>query len=224
MLANRGYRVGVFDTDLQSPGIHVIFDLQEGAIEFALNHYLWGKCRIEQAAYEVYHAAHDGGIVYLVPASIKANDIARVLRERYDANQLQSAFRELIGARKLDFVFIDTHPGLNEETLLSIAVSDILLIVLRPDQQDFQGTAVTVDIARRLKVAQIALVVNKIPSSLDSADVKAKVEQTYNCPAAALLPLSVEVALNASSGIYCMLHPDDAFSQGIAQVVQHILK
>ena len=29
MLAQRGNRVGIFDTDIQSPGIHVIFNLLE---------------------------------------------------------------------------------------------------------------------------------------------------------------------------------------------------
>jgi len=37
---------------------------------------------------------------------------------------------------KLDYLFLDTHPGLNEETLLSIAVSNILVLILRPDKQD----------------------------------------------------------------------------------------
>ena len=36
-LANMGYRVGVFDTDIQSPGIHIIFNLADGAIKYTLN-------------------------------------------------------------------------------------------------------------------------------------------------------------------------------------------
>ena len=38
---------------------------------------------------------------------------------------------------------VDTHPGLNEETLLAIAVSDKLIVIMRPDQQDFEGSSVT---------------------------------------------------------------------------------
>jgi MinD-like ATPase involved in chromosome partitioning or flagellar assembly len=36
--------------------------------------------------------------------------------------------------------------NINEETLLSIAISDLLLIILRPDQQDYLGTAVSAGI------------------------------------------------------------------------------
>ena len=50
----------------------------------------------------------------------------------------------------LDALILDTHPGLNEEMLLSIAMSNSLAIVMRPDQQDYEGTSVTVSVARRL--------------------------------------------------------------------------
>jgi len=42
---------------------------------------------------------------------------------------------QLVKALALDYLFIDTHPGVNEETLLSIAISDKLFVVLRPDHQ-----------------------------------------------------------------------------------------
>src|SRR5579859_2173390 len=139
MLAQRGCRVGIIDGDIQSPGVHVIFGLTESTMHRTLNDYLWGKCRIEEAIQQVYTAPGSDGAVFLIPSSIKPDDIARILREGYDADDMHNVFRELISARALDVLLIDTHPGLNEETLLSITVSDVLIIVLRPDQQDFQG-------------------------------------------------------------------------------------
>ena len=52
-IARRGNRVAIVDTDIQSPGVHVLFQLADGRVTFALNDYLWGNCKIEQAAYEV---------------------------------------------------------------------------------------------------------------------------------------------------------------------------
>ena len=63
-------------------------------------------------------------------------------------------------------LMIDTHPGLNEETLLSIAISDALVIILRPDQQDYQGTSVTVEVARKLDVPRLVLIVKKVARRL----------------------------------------------------------
>lgn len=216
-LAQRGYRVGVFDTDIQSPGIHVIFGLSDNNIKYTLNDYLWGNCQIQEAAHSVYRSSNDGE-VYLVPSSIDPNDIARILREKYDASDMHSAFRDLIPALSLDYLLIDTHPGLNEETLLSIAISDSLVIILRPDQQDFQGTSVTVDVARRLRVPEISLVVNKVPPEYDQNDVRKKVESAYQCKVSALLPLSFDVAHNASSAIFCLSSPESAFSDGIRKI------
>ncbi|HSD82447.1 MAG TPA: MinD/ParA family protein [Anaerolineae bacterium] len=222
-LAQKGYRVGVFDTDIQSPGIHVIFNLAEAAIKYTLNDHLWGRCQIEDAAYEVYKAPDSHGAVYLVPSSINTNDIARVLREKYDANDMHNAFRNLITALSLDYLMIDTHPGLNEETLLSIAISDILVIVLRPDQQDFEGTSVTIDVARRLKVPETYLVVNKVPEGYSLADVKEKVVRAYGCQVAALLPLAIEVAQAASSEVFCLKNPTHPFSVGLQETAGLLL-
>ena len=220
-LAQRGFRVGVFDTDIQSPGIHVIFNLSENDLNYTLNDYLWGNCAVEEAAYPVF-TADNGGTVYLVPSSIDPNDIARILREKYDAGDMHKAFRDLIAALSLDFLLIDTHPGLNEETLLSIAISDSLIIILRPDQQDFQGTSVTVDVARRLRVPEIHLIINKVPPDFNFDDVQKQVESVYSCNVAALLPLSIDIAQNASSSVFCVHYPDHAFSQGIRSVTSQL--
>jgi MinD-like ATPase involved in chromosome partitioning or flagellar assembly len=99
-----------------------------------------------------------------------------------------------------------------------VAISDALIIILRPDQQDFQGTSVTVDVARRLRVPAINLIVNKVPPEYDSADVKENVERAYNCEVAALLPLSIDVAQNASAGVFCLQKPDHPFSVGVRSV------
>ena len=48
LAARAGHRVGVIDTDIQSPGIHVLFQLEHTAIDKSLNDYLWGRCRIEE--------------------------------------------------------------------------------------------------------------------------------------------------------------------------------
>ena len=128
LLAASGLRVGVIDTDIMSPGIHVLFGLNEDDMKFSLNDYLWGKCQIKQTAYDVTDKVKGqvAGKIFLIPSSIKAGEIARVLREGYDVGLLNDGFHKLVEELKLDVLMIDTHPGLNEETLLSIAISDAI--------------------------------------------------------------------------------------------------
>lgn len=220
LLAAAGRRIGVIDADIQSPGIHILFGLDEGEMRHSLNDYLWGNCDIEQAAHEVTQHLDPTipGHVFLIPSSIKAGEIARVLREGYDVSMLNDGFHELIETLALDVLMIDTHPGLNEETLLSIAVSDALVIVLRPDQQDYQGTGVTVEVARKLDVPRLLLIVNKVPSVFDTADVKARVEQAYNCDVAAVLPHADEMMTLASSGIFVLHYPNHPITAALKQV------
>lgn len=225
LLATRGRRVGVVDTDIQSPGIHILFGLDDAEMRHSLNDYLWGVCHIKETAHDVTSrlGKEMAGQVFLIPSSMKAGDIARVLREGYDVGVLRDGFHELIEALKLDLLMIDTHPGLNEETLLSLAISDSLAIILRPDQQDYQGTSVTVEVARKLDVPRLVLVVNKVPAIFDMADVKSRVEQTYQCEVAAVLPHSEEMMALASVGIFVLRYPDHPITAALKQVAAKLV-
>ena len=225
LLAMEGRRVGVIDTDVQSPGIHVLFGLHEDEITHSLNDYLRGKCDIEDAALDVTSRleADIKGQVFLIPSSIKVGEISRVLREGYDVGLLNDGFYELADKLELDVLMIDTHPGLNEETLLSIAVSDVLAVIMRPDQQDYQGTSVTVDVARKLDVPDMILIVNKVPAVFDPDKVRSQVEQIYGCQVAAVLPHSDEMMVLASAGIFALHYPDHPITVTLKQAIAMLL-
>lgn len=225
-MALSGKRIGVVDTDILSPGIHVLFGIEDEHMEHSLNDYLWGACDIEQTALDVTPGLKVpiSGKLYLIPSSIKAGEIARVLREGYDVGLLSDGFRSLIASLDLDMLIIDTHPGINEETLLSIAVSDGLIIVLRPDQQDYQGTGVTVEVARRLSVPNMHLIVNKSPQQFPPDEVKRKVEDAYNCPVLAVLQHSDDMMVLASEGIFSVHYPKHELTNQFKGIADAILK
>lgn len=224
-LAALGHRVGVIDTDIQSPGIHVLFGLREDEMNFTLNDYLWGKCEIAKSAYDVTSrlGAPVSGRVFLVPSSIKANEIARILREGYDVGRLSDGYEDMIRDLRLDVLMIDTHPGLNEETLLSIVISTTVVLILRPDQQDYQGTAVTVDVARKLGVQRLLLLVNKVPQSYDMGEVVARVARTYQCEVGAILPHSDEMMALASAGIFSLRYPTSELSISLQRMAKLVI-
>jgi septum site-determining protein MinD len=225
LLAAEGRRVAVVDTDIQSPGIHVLFGIDQATLNRSLNDYLWGRCRIEEAAHDVTPSlgVDFEGRTFLVPSSIKPADIAQVMREGYDVGLLNEGFRHLIEELELDALLLDTHPGLNEETLLSIAMSNALAIIMRPDSQDYEGTSVTVAVARKLGVPRMVLVVNKTPEIFDAAEVEARVEKTYDCEVAAVLPHSDELMVLSSEGIFALRHPDHPLTDLFRQIASRIM-
>jgi MinD-like ATPase involved in chromosome partitioning or flagellar assembly len=124
----------------------------------------------------------------------------------------------------LDVLLIDTHPGLNEETLLSIAISDKVVLILRPDTQDYQGTSVTVEVARKLDVAELLMVVNKIPDVFPLDELKKTVEKTYKAEVAALLPHSDEMMILGSAGIFILKFPDHPITDALRGLTDRLME
>jgi len=225
LLALRGKRVAIIDTDIQSPGIHVLFGFGgDRHPVHTLNDFLVGRSRIEQSATDVGGVVPGitSGSLHLVASSIAPADIAAVLRDGYDVERLNDALIGLGEALGLDYLFVDTHPGLNEETLLTVAICDTLVVILRPDQQDYQGTAVTVDVAQRLGVPQTLLLVNKVYEDADPSQVIRIVEDAYGVPAVAALPLSQDVAANASSGLFAITDAAHPWSLQVRSLADRI--
>jgi MinD-like ATPase involved in chromosome partitioning or flagellar assembly len=224
-MATGGGRVAVVDTDVQSPGIHVLFGLDADVAGPMLNDYLRGQAPITEVARDMSQvlAPDAGGALWLVPASMKPTEIARIVRQGYDVELLNEGFRELLTELSLDVLMIDTHPGINEETLLSITVSDTLVLLLRPDRQDYQGTAVTVDIARRLDVPELLLLVNKVPSTLDPREVAREVAAAYGAEVVGVLPLTEDLVTNASAGLFSLSDPDHPWSMTVRTLARRLL-
>lgn len=226
VLAMEGKRVGVIDTDIQSPGIHVIFGIGADQVKHSLNDYLWGKCDIKDTAHDVTASLGKPvpGAIFLIPSSIRAGEITRILREGYDINRLNDGLQDLLDVLNLDILLIDTHPGLNEETLLSLVLSDALLVILRPDSQDYQGTSVTVEIARKTNIQSLMMVVNKVPAAFKPEEVKAIVEEAYGCPVVGILPHSEEMMTLASSGIFVVRYPNHPMTRIYKQIADSLPK
>lgn len=226
-LAVMGKRVGVVDTDIQSPGIHVLFGLDLKQAPHTLNDYLLGRCSVEGPIFDVSASHHsptmealvtNGGRLYLIPASMKVDEITTILTRGYDISLLTRGYKSFASSLQLDYLLIDTHPGINEETLLSIGVSDLLIVLLRTDQQDFQGTAVTVRVAKQLGVPEMFLVVNKILPEFDPNEVKVAMEKAFSVPVKGALPLETDMMKLGSRDIFCLRHPQHPLSVEIRSI------
>jgi septum site-determining protein MinD len=224
ILASRGQRVAVIDADIQSPGIHVIFGLAGEDVSASLNDFLWGMRELSSIALDVTErqGADIAGRIFLIPSSMEPGQIARVLREGYDPQKLTQGLRQVVDALELDALLIDTHPGLNEETLLSLVISETLIVVLRPDRQDYEGTGITVRVADELRVPRVLLVVNKAPDTLDERTVAQRVRDAYGCEVIAVIPHSDELMGLASEGVFVLRYPDHPLRELYARIADAV--
>ena len=225
-LALAGARVGIVDANLPSPSMHVLFNLAESDVRYTFNDFLHHRCDIEQTAVDVTRRVSDGrgGQLYLTPSSFETHEIVRAMRDGYDVDLLHDGFRALAESLRLDVLIVDTHAGLAEETLLTLALADSLVVVLRPDQRDYQGTGVLVDVAGRLEVPRLFAIVNELPAALEGAAVTAEVERIYQCGVIGVLPYDDIMTTLPKPGIVAVhypQHPITATFQSIAARLIH---
>lgn len=214
-----GKRIAVMDTDLASPGIHVIFGMGRKKMKYTLNDYLRGDCDIGQTCIDMSEShGIKNGKLFLIPSSMTATDITRILREGYEVSDLRNGFTDVIKQKDLDYLIIDTHPGLDRETLLSMATADILFVVARIDEQDLLGTAATLSVARKLQVPEIRIVINKKPSIYEDKAIIKEVENKFKARVATIIPLLPLLIEAGSRYIVTLRHPDSEFAKSMTDL------
>ena len=222
LLAMDGKRVGVIDTDFQSPSDHILFGLPEDKLEKTINDYLWGNIDCRDAVYDVT-PTDTSGKIYLAPANPDMQHITQVLHRSYEADKLNKAFSEISKTFELDFLMVDTPPGLNEEPLVSLAGSNTLILMLRLDKQDYQGTAVMVSLAQKLEIPHLKMVVSQMPPAFDIADVQREVQEKYQLPVIAILPHTEEMLTLAGNGIFTREYPNHPLTMTIKQMTEDLI-
>ena len=141
--------------------------------------YLQGNALAKDAVYDISENLNlPDETLYLSPASIGKGDIAELLQARLTGEKLVKALPSLEKAYSPDYILIDTHPGLNEEVLVAFEAIDMLITVVRPDNQDYQGLEVMAGIAKKLELKAF-VVMNKIPAKLNNSGLSKKIENNF---------------------------------------------
>jgi MinD-like ATPase involved in chromosome partitioning or flagellar assembly len=223
-LALQGQRVALVDRDFQTPSAHLFFGLGEDEITYTFNDYLWNKCDILSTAQDITSklGSETTGKLFLVAASTQVAEIMHILRNPVDIDRYNNGFQTLDTELALDVLLVDTPAGLNEDTLPSIAITNTLVLVLHPDKQDFQGTAVIVDIARNLQVPKILIALNDTPETIDVISAQSELEQTYRCGPGIVLPHTEELMALTSSQLFVLRYPEHPLTTSIKDLADRL--
>jgi MinD-like ATPase involved in chromosome partitioning or flagellar assembly len=227
LAARAGKRVAVLDSDLQAPGVHLLFGFDTDRMPHTLSDFFFNRCGLEEAAYNLKGLAeleNIDGAIFLLPSRMTVDAIMQVVAEGYDVGKLDDQLNKLVDELKLDLLLIDTHPGFNEETLLTIAISDTLLVVLRPDKQDYHGTAVLVEVASRMAVPRVHMLANKVVGHVNRDDIVQKIKQGYGYDVIGILPFAEEMARLGSDGVFAARYPTHPLSKELQVIAQRIME
>lgn len=79
------------------------------------------------------------------------------------------------------------------------------------------------EVARRLGVPRLVLIVSKVPDVFDPREVQARVEAAYQAEAAAVLPHSDDLMAPASAGIFALRCPDHPMIAALQRVAAALM-
>ena len=145
-LVNDGFKVGVVDSDASHPSLHIMYGLGDRQPHPTLTEFLLGKCESFDIVHDLSEEYNLKEKLYLIPANLDGEVIRKLINEGFEIGHLFRGLKEVGEQAKLDFMLIDTRPGLDEKTMLFLIMTDVLLILVRNDEADIRGTKTLLNI------------------------------------------------------------------------------
>src|SRR5437879_13081660 len=104
---------------------------------FKINDVLAGVAPIEAASVRMTEklGLKNGGEVYYAPASVKISEIMRTIKSGFELEYFSEALARLGNRLGIHYILIDTHPEIEQRTLVAIGASDHQINVQRLHQQ-----------------------------------------------------------------------------------------
>ncbi len=223
LLAAMGHTVVTIDLDLTSPGLHVIYGVAQKNLPYTLNDFLFNQCTLKDIVVDVtQHLGIPRGKLYFIGASMKPEEIAKLMQKGYNETVFRQTAHALGKEFGADVVIFDTHPGLTEDTLMSVLSSDVSLVIMRLDRQDISGTYLLLQILRKFKKVSYVLL-NMVPPNLASnPSLPEELAQTLGAPILGVIPFYDEVLAHRSKGVFSLHHPSHPYTVQVLNVAKTI--
>jgi MinD-like ATPase involved in chromosome partitioning or flagellar assembly len=121
---------------------------------------------------------------------------------------------------------IDSHPGIEKDTLLSMALCDYLVLISRVDQQDLFGSGVMTEVASQLQ-KPVVLILNMVPSSVSEKEAEKiadRLAQLFHLHVLTALPFNSDVLENLSKGVFVLEKPKDPLTKRFTEIATKMLE
>ena len=221
------HRVGVMDLDLSGPGLHVLFGLKKGDIKATLTDIFLGDASPDEVIIDLSSKfGLKKGCLYFCPASNKVEDMLRLLKSGLEVSVFQDTLKRVGESRNLDYIIVDTHPGVENDTVLAMGCCDALVLVSRVDQQDLFGTAVMVLLAETFeKPTYLAL--NMVPPGVrikDAVKVGKELAQLFKSKFLEAFEFQMDVINNLSRSVFVMDNPNSTFAHKVSGAAEALVR
>jgi MinD-like ATPase involved in chromosome partitioning or flagellar assembly len=225
-LARLGKRVAVIDLDLEGPGLHVIFGISDGEIRATINDVLQSSIPVNDAVLDLTpRLGIESGCLLFCPAGHRLEEILKMVDTGFNLSRFKAVLYNLATEYRLDYLLIDSHPGIEKDTILSMAVCDVVVLLSRVDHQDMFGSGVMNEVASQLR-KPVILILNMIPSSIgerESKKIGEKIASLFNLQVLTALPFNSDVFENLSRGVFVLEHQKDPLTKRFTEMAENMI-
>jgi septum site-determining protein MinD len=219
------HRVGVMDLDLSGPGLHVLFGLKKGEVKATMTDIFLGDATPSDVIIDLTPRFPKMKGLYFCPASNKVEDMLRLLKAGLEVSLFQDTLQKVGEQCNLDYIIVDTHPGVENDTVLAMGCCDVLVLVSRVDQQDLFGTAVMVLLAETFEKPTF-LTLNMVPPGVrikDAMKVGKELATLFKSQFLQAFEFQMDVINNLSRSVFVIDNPDSSFAHKVTEAAETLI-
>jgi MinD-like ATPase involved in chromosome partitioning or flagellar assembly len=240
--AMSGLKVCLLDFDLYAPSLSMYFrkqpsvcinDLLKGETETK------GKTDISRVIVDVSSELGLKGKLYIGFSSPRKEDITEIEMQHEQKWQL-AAIRRFLSAKNqlfddyhIDYLFLDTSPGIRYWSINTLAVADYLLLVMKNSDMDIEGTKkMTSDIYDALTKfgSKYFIILNKVSGASPTTDLNCGEKEDYErdlekeigTKVIGTIPCFCDIQFSKHEFLFAIKKPDHPFSKKLVVLAEKI--
>ncbi len=235
-LAKNGKRVCLLDFDLYAPTLTIYF---RKTAPFYLNNLLSGEVEISDLLVDLSPELDLKGRLYLGfsnPGKEDVHDIEIKHETKWQLSAIRkflSAKKQLFEEYKIDYLFLDTSPGIRYWSINTLATADIQLLIMKDNDVDVEGTKKMItDIYETLTNfgSKYFVVLNKVPgaSPLNEYNLTAdkefqeNLEKEFGTKIVASIPCFCDIQFSRHEFLFSIEQPNHPFSKKMVDLAERI--
>jgi len=245
LYAMQGLKVCLLDFDLYAPSLGMYFRKKPMTY---LNNLLRGELDLPNGAVDASSLLTDvsselglKGRLLLGFSSANKEDVDEIEFQHEQKWQLkaikrfQSFKNQLFEEHEIDYLFLDTSPGIRYWSINTLAVSNFLFLVMKTSDMDVEGTKKMVndiyDVLTRYGKSKYFIVLNKVPDLRNSNGTQwdatelawaEELQKDIGTQVVGSVPCFCDIQFSRHEYLYAIRHPEHPFSKKVVDLAQRI--
>jgi septum site-determining protein MinD len=229
MLALKGFNVCILDYDFRAPSQYIIFKAKPN---HWIGDYLEGKLEIEETLVDLSKEFSTKGKL-LGGFADPSTDAMREMMSKGRKWETKALHQTLLAKDKItrdmgvDYLILDTSPGMLFSAANALAVADLIVVVSKADEFDTEGTKRMIKGMYEVLDKETGMIVNRIlgteiyaPEAAEK--LKAGLEKEFNLPVLGIIPCLCQVQPARGLGILATSQPSHIFVQRLTGITKEI--